>query len=168
MSNKIEFYTTPEDLPMKRYQRFKKFEMIGSEVGSTFEDFDERTMKVIAFFNKKMYGDAIKELENRRQAAFNAYTEYNPEHYALALMVKSINGVDYTDKYYMTEEGMEEVLTKLEEIGYSKRQATNDLNVIKKKFPTRWKCITQSSFVQTTKQISISFLNSVLKLNWNA
>lgn len=166
MSNKIEFFQSPEEMTIKRYQRFQKFVMIDSEVGSTFEDFDERTMKAIAFLRNKMLDEAVKELENRRQAAYNAYTDYSPKSYALALLVKSINGVDYTGKYYLTDEGLDEILNKLEEIGYSKRQADNDLNVVKKKLWIFWKCITQNTFVITTKQILTSCINGVLKRNW--
>jgi hypothetical protein len=165
MSNKIEFYQSPEELPVKRYQRFQKFVMIDSEVGSTFQDFDERSLKVIELLRKKMIGDAVKELENKRQAAFNAYEEYSPKHFALALMVKSINGVDYTGKYYLTEEGLNEIIDKLEEIGYSEKQLVNDLDVVKKKLPEFWKFITQSILVRTTKQILMSCFYAVFRRN---
>lgn len=151
MKNRVEFYTNPEDLPIKRFQRFNKYFMIAIEVGETFEDYDQRTHKVVSLLRKKMVDDAVKELENRRQAVYNAFENYSPKHYALALMVKSIDGVDYTDKRYLTEEGLDEVLEKLNDIGYTRKQLGIDLIEVKKKSLTSWKCIFQSILNRTKK-----------------
>ena len=161
MSNRIEFYSNPEELPIKRFQRFNKYLMIDVEVGETFADYDQRTHKVVALLRKKMVDDAVRELENRRQAVFNAFEQYSPKHYALALMVKSIDGVDYTDKKYLGEEGLDEILDKLNAIGYTRKELDNDLSEVKKKSSTLWKCITQSISRQTTSKILISFLKNV-------
>lgn len=155
MANKIVFYQSPEEMTIKRFQRFQKFLMIDNEVGSTFEDFDQRTHKSVEFLRKKMYDEAIKELENRRQSAWNSYTNYSPKNNALALLVKSINGKDYTDKFYMTDEGMEEIIDKLDQIGYCKRQADEDLDSVKKKSLEFWSCITRNFSKATIKLTSI-------------
>lgn len=163
MSNKIEFYQSPEELPIKRYQRLQKQIMIDSEVGSSFEAFDLRSMEAIEFLRKNMIDEAVKSMENRRQASYNAYTEYSPKHYALALMVKSINGKDYSGKYYLTEDGMNEVLQKLDDIGYTQKELENDLSVVKKKLMMFWKCISRSSLKTTIKRILIYFIKNTLK-----
>jgi len=160
MSNKIEFYQSPEDLPIKRFQRFNKYVLIDVEVGQTFEDYDQRTHKAVAFLRKDMKEEAIRELENRRQMVFNAFEEYSPKHYALALMVKSINGVSYSD---ITEEGLNQVLAKLDEIGYTQKELELDLSEVKKKFMTFWKCITPNILKRMTKKILILFSKIDLK-----
>lgn len=161
MSKRIEFYSNPEELPVKRFQRFNKYFMIDIEVGETFEDYDQRTYKVVALLRKKMVDDAVKELENRRQAVFNAFEEYSPKNYALAIMVKSIDGINYTGKKYLTEEGLDEILEKLNEIGYTRKELDKDLSEVKKKSLTFWECITQSISEVTMKKILISFLKNV-------
>ncbi|AHK11383.1 tail assembly chaperone [Flavobacterium sp. phage 1/32] len=154
MNKEIIFYDSPENLPIKRFQRFNKYVLIDVEVGQSFEDYDQRTHKAVAFLRKDMKEEAIKELENRRQMVYNAFEEYSPKHYALALMVKSINGQVFTD---ITEKGLEEVLIKLDEIGYTQKELELDLSEVKKKFTTFWKCITQSILKPMKKKILILF-----------
>lgn len=153
MSKNIEFYTNPEDLPIKRFQRFNKYYLIDNEVGDTFEDYEQRTLKAISFLRKDMKEEAVKELENRRSMVFNAIENYSPKQYALALMVKSIDGVFYTDKKYLTEEGLEEILDKLNDIGYTRKELDKDLPKVKKKSSKFWKCIFQSILKLTKKKI---------------
>lgn len=155
--SKIEFYTNPEELPIRRFQKFNKNMMIDVEVGTTFEDYDERTFKVVAFLRKGMVDDAVKELENRRQTVFNAFEEYSPKHYALALMVKSIDGIECKD---MSEEGLDLILDKLNNSGYSEKQLNEDLAKVKKKSTTFSKCTFQNTFNQMMTRILISFLKT--------
>lgn len=154
--DRIEFYASPEDLPIRRFQKFNKNLMIDTEVGVNFEDYEQRTHKTVAFLRKGMLDEAIKELENRRQAVFNAFEEYSPKHLALALMVKSIDGVKCED---MTDEGLSVILDKLEKIGYTEKELNNDLGEVKKKSSKLWKC----TFLNTLNQMMIKILISFLK-----
>lgn len=133
--NKIVFYNNFESLPIKRYQRFNKYLMISNEVGSDFNDYDKRMMRTNEFLNKKMYDDALKELTNMRQMVWNAYTEYSPNGMALAILVHSINGQVYTD---YSDDGLQEVLDKLDEIGYGKDKGVETISEVKKKSIWNW------------------------------
>lgn len=137
----IEFYESAEDLPIRRFQRFNKLLMIDTEVGNTFDDYDIRTQKTIEFLNKQMYAEAIKELQNRRQMVYHAFEEYSPKHFALAIMVKSIDGKPFTD---MSEKGLSEVLELLNESGYTEKQLGNDISDVKKKSLSNWSNISRN------------------------
>lgn len=159
-NHKIVFYEDPEHMKIKRFNRFQKNLMIAYEVGSTFEDFDQRTLKVIELLKKKMQNDAVKEFQNMRQAVFNAYQEYSPKSYALALTVKSIDGIEYTD---ISTEGLDLVLEKLDEIGYTQGNLEEDLSRVKKKFMIRLKLTSRSILKRMMNLTLILRLKTALK-----
>lgn len=128
--HKVEIFDTSEKMTMKRYQRFNKFLMIDNEVGNDFNDFNARIAKVVAYLKKGMQSEAVGELENWRQMVYNAFTEYSPKGMALALLVHSIDGEIYND---ITGSGLQKVLDKLEQIGFTEEQATNTVADVKKK-----------------------------------
>lgn len=128
--HKVEIYDTPEQMTMKRYQRFNKFLMIDNEVGSDFTDFTNRLSKAVQYLKKGMRDESVRELENWRQMVYNAFMEYSPQNMALALLVHKIDGTEYTD---ITGGGLQKVLDDLEKIGFTQQTATNTVSEVKKK-----------------------------------
>lgn len=128
--HKVEVYDTAERMTMKRYQRFNKFIMIDNEVGSEFKEFNAKLAKAIKFFKKGMKNEGVAELENWRQMVYNAFTEYSPKGMALALLVHKIDGIEYND---ITSGGLQKVIDKLDEIGFTQETATNTVSEVKKK-----------------------------------
>lgn len=133
--NEVCFYDTPEMMPMRRYQRFNKFLMIQNEVGSDFEDYNRRSAKGIAFLKQGLVKEAIQELSNQRQMVFNSFQEYSPQGRALAILVYSINGVVFDD---YSKDGLDQVLDKLEKIGFTQSQSTKTVDEVKKKSNWNW------------------------------
>lgn len=134
----IVYYETPQDLPIRRYQKFNKYLMIAAEVGETLGDYDRRTQRAIVYLNNGDTANAAKELQNRRQAVFNALEEYSPTGLALACMVKSIDGVTFND---MTNEGLQNILTELDKQGYTRSALIQNIERLKKKLKTSLKYI---------------------------
>ena len=129
-NNVVEIYSSIEELPIKRYQKFNKFLMIDNEVGSNFNDYEIRTSKAIEFLRKDLKQEAIQELENRRQMVFNAFEEYSPKSYALAVLVKRINDEVYTS---FADDTLREIIDKLDEIEFSKAKLDEEVSEVKKK-----------------------------------
>lgn len=127
---KVEFYETAEKMTMKRYQRFNKYLMVDNEVGSDFAAFDGRLSKVIGFLKKGMKAQAVKELDNFRQMVYNSFMEYSPQNMALALLVHKIDGEVCDD---ITASGLNKVLDRLEELGFSQELANQKALDVKKK-----------------------------------
>lgn len=128
--HKIELFDSAEALPIKRFNKLNKYIMIGSEVGSSFEDYDQRTVKALAFLQKGMVQEAIQELNNRRQAVFNAFNEYDPKNRAFAVLVKKIDNVEYND---ISSSGLDKVLENLDNIGLSAYKSFSIMSQLKKK-----------------------------------
>ena len=129
MSN-IEFYESIDLLPIRKYQKFNKFLMISNEVGEDLSDYDRRTQRAISYLRQNDTKNAIKELTNRRQMVFNALQEYSPQNMALAVMVKSIDGIECTS---IDENSLNNVLDRLNELGFSKKQIKEKVISLKKK-----------------------------------
>jgi hypothetical protein len=128
--HRIEIFSSIEDLPIKRYQKFNKFLMIDNEVGSTFEDYDIRTQKAIELLSKNLKDEAIIELENRRLAVFNSYNEYSPVGFAFAILVKKIDDQEFSD---YSDDGLNRIIETLDKIGFSFKELTENVQEIKKK-----------------------------------
>jgi len=128
--HRIEFYDSIKEMPIRRYQQSNKYLMIASDIGSDFEDYGKRSLRVLEFLRKGMIKEAIEEIENRRQTVWNAFKEFTPKGYALALLVKSINGKLMTD---ITDKGLDEVLDKLDSIGFTYNDMIENLSEVKKK-----------------------------------
>lgn len=140
--HKIEIYNSAEDMPIKRYQRFNKMLMIDNEVGSSFQDFDARSLKAIEYLKKGLMNEAIQELENRRQMVYNAFMEYSPKGRALAILIHSIDGEVYKD---FSADSLDRVLDKLDKIGFSHTQSEETVAEVKKKSKWNWRNIFQRS-----------------------
>ena len=127
----IQFFDSAENMPMKRYQKFNKFLAKDNEIGSDFSDFNQRSLKAIEYLKKDMKDEAVKELENRRMMVFNAFKEYSPKHNSLAILVHSIDGQIYTD---VSTDGLQEIIDKLDEIGFTQEQVKETVSQVKKNY----------------------------------
>jgi hypothetical protein len=125
----IQFFDSIRKLPIRRYQKFNKYMMIAAEVGDSIADYDKRMARALGYLSAEDHKSAIIELTNQRQALHNALEAYSPSNFALACMVFSINGKEYQS---FEEDSLNEVLDKLEEIGFTKDMLDSSLTEVKK------------------------------------
>lgn len=142
----IEMFDSIHNLPILRFQRFNKYQMQSIEIGNTFSDYDDRTVKILQFMKKKMYNEALQELENRRQTVFNAHNEFTPSGKAFAILIKRID-----DKYYNTfaPDDLDRCLKHLERIGLGFAKSMETLKDVKKKSKRNWWSIIRDFFRKT-------------------
>jgi len=126
----ILFYDSDKVLPYRRYQKFNKHMMIQAEVGSSIEDYDKRMFRAIGYINADDSKSAGVELTNQRQTLHNSLQEYSPVGMALAVMVYSIDGKQYLD---YQEPTLNEILDKLDSIGFTKLMLDETVEYLKKK-----------------------------------
>ena len=130
-SKGVIFYDDAENLPVRRFYKFNKYLMLSADVGSSISDYDMRMKRAIVYLNSDDIGNAKKELTNHRQTFYNAITEYSPEGYALACLVKEIDGKVYPHR--LTSNDLDEIIDKLTDKGYSIKELQEDLEDVKKK-----------------------------------
>ena len=144
--HEVELYDSIHNLKVLRFQRFNKYQMIASEIGNTFEDYDQRTKKALNFLQKKMIPQAIQELENRRQTVFNAYNEFSPVGKAFAILVKRIDDVYYDD---FSPDDLDRCLVHLDRIDCDYETLMKKLSEVKKKSKRNWWFIIRNFFQRT-------------------
>lgn len=139
-NHEIEMFDSIQNLPILRFQKFNKYQMIASEIGNTFADYDQRTTKALQFLQKGMTNEAIQELENRRQTVFNAFNEFTPVGKSFAVLVKRIDKVKYKN---FAPDDLDNCLNHLERIGFDFETSIEKLKEVKKKSKRNWLCIFQ-------------------------
>lgn len=144
--HEIEMFDSIHSLPILRFQRFNKYQMIASEIGNTFSDYDQRSQKALQFIQKGMNNEAIQELENRRQTVFNAFNEFTPVGKSFAILIKRIDNVVYDT---FTPDDLDRCLEHLEKIGLDNKTAIEKLQEVKKKSKRNWLFIIQTFFQKT-------------------
>lgn len=132
-NHEIEIYDSIQNLPVLRFQKFNKYQMIASEIGNDFTDYDKRTEKALAFLHKNMVQEAIQELNNRRQTVFNAYNEFTPIGKSFAVLIKRIDKTVY-DMY--APDDLDAIIKHLNDIGFDYETSMNKLREVKKKIET--------------------------------
>ena len=128
--HEVLFYDSDRNLPYRRYQKFNKHMMIDLEVGDSISAYDKRMSRAIGYINADDNKSAGIELTNQRQCLHNALQCYSPKGFAGAIMVHSIDGKVYND---YTEETLNEILDKLDSIGFTWGMLTNTVEHVKKK-----------------------------------
>lgn len=136
----IELFDDVKQLPILRFQAFQKYQLLAADVGSTIEDYDKNTQVVYEFLSKDLKEDALQALDNRRQTFFNCIEQNTPLYNSLSSLVKSIDGVEFTQD--------EDVINRLNDIGFSFEQAVEVQSEVKKKFKINWKRIFQNILVR--------------------
>ena len=101
---RIKFFDSKDNMPIKNFRKFNKYVMLDSDVGSTFESFNSRINKAVAFIDKNMNQECKLELENLRQCVYSVFEEYNPSFLSYAVLVRSISTLDKNKKVIHTEE----------------------------------------------------------------
>lgn len=132
----IEYYEDAETYPYKRSQKFYKFLSQDQEIGDKPLDLFKRIDNATAYYkaDNKDAGDI--ELSNLRLAYNYMVNEYSPIGAAMAISVKSIDGVLCND---ITTDGLEKTLQKLSDIGITYEDVINKVTEIKKKSNWSWK-----------------------------
>jgi hypothetical protein len=128
--HEIEIYDSIQNLPILRFQKFNKYQMIASDIGCDFSDYEQRTKKALAFLQKNMVPEAMQELSNRRQLVFNAFNESNPNSRSFAVLVKRIDKQKFVE---YAPNDLDLIMQKLNDIGFDYESMFGQLIEVKKK-----------------------------------
>lgn len=124
----VEIYDSIEDLPSVRFHKYNKFLLIDAGIGSDLSDVDGHIEKAIAYSRSKTPELGAIELENLRQNIYFIQAELSPKHLALAVLIKSIDGVEQTD---LSPEGLQKVLDYFSDVPHNELTAQSE--AVKKK-----------------------------------
>lgn len=123
----VELYDSIDELPIVRFQKYNKYLLIDSGVGSDMNDVLDHIdrAKLYISANPKM---AVVEMENMRQAIYLISEEISPKYMAFAVLVHKIDGKEMND---LSDVGLKKVLEILNEV--KKSWIDGILDLVKKK-----------------------------------
>ena len=123
----IEIFDSIDEMPINRFQKYSKYMLIDSGVGSDLQDILDHIERA-KIYTKTNPALAVTELENMRQALYLVSEEMSPKYMAFAVLVNKIDGKPADD---LSDVGLKRVLDTLQEA--KKGWLDGILNSVKKK-----------------------------------
>ena len=115
-NKKIEVYDDIEDMPIVNFQKYNKYLLIDSGVGSDVDDIDAHIIKVAKLIGANDQNKALQELQNMRQNMYMVNCEISPKYLAFAALIKSVDGKEVTD---LSDDGLKALLQSINKIKHS-------------------------------------------------
>lgn len=117
-NNKVlEVYDSIDELPIVRFQKYNKYLLIDSGIGSDVDAIDEHIVKIAKLIKSNDSQKAMQELINMRQNLFMINSEISPKYLAFAALVHKVDKEEVKD---LSDDGLKEILTKISEIKHNK------------------------------------------------
>ena len=99
----LEIYDSIEDLPIERFNKFNKYMLVDSGIGSDAGSVIGNITKAVQYIRAKDDKSATETLINTIQGINMISEGINFSHLSFAVLVKSIDGVDRSD---ITDDGV--------------------------------------------------------------
>lgn len=117
INNKIvKIYDSIDEMPIVNFQKYNKYLLIDSGIGSDIDDIDSHVLRIAKFIKSNNSKKALQELQNMRQNIYMVNSEISPKYLAFAALIHSIDGVEITD---LSDDGLKAVLNGLRAVKHS-------------------------------------------------
>lgn len=113
----IEVYDSIDDLPIVNFQKYNKYLLIDSGVGSDIDSIDEHVIKIAKLIKKGDSEKAMQELLNMRQNLYMINSEISPKYLAFAALIHKVDKEEVKD---LSDDNLKEILAKINEIKHNK------------------------------------------------
>ena len=104
-------------MPIVNFQKYNKYLLIDSGIGSDADDIDAHITRVAKFIKSNNAKKALQELQNMRQNMYMVNSEISPKYLAFAALIYSVDGKEVND---LSDDGLKKLLQDLKEIKHSK------------------------------------------------
>ena len=111
----IKLYDSIDELPIVNFQKYNKYILIDSGLGSDINSVDEHIVN-LAKLIKSDLNKAQIELQNLRQNMHMVVSEISPKYLAFASLIHSINDEEVKD---LSDENLKNIIKSLSEIKHS-------------------------------------------------
>lgn len=113
----VRVYDSIDEMPIINFQKYNKYLLIDSGIGSDVDDIDAHITRIAKFIKSNNAKKALQELQNMRQSMYMVNSEISPKYLAFAALIHSIDGEEVND---LSDDGLKNVLARLKEIKHSK------------------------------------------------
>lgn len=131
----VRVYDSIDEMPIINFQKYNKYLLIDSGIGSDADDIDAHIVKIAKFIKANDNKKALQELQNMRQNIYMVNNEISPKYLAFAALIYSIDGKEVND---LSDDGLKKLLQDLKNIKHSKvidfllwlkKKVTNELEI---------------------------------------
>jgi hypothetical protein len=136
INNKIvRVYDSIDEMPIVNFQKYNKYLLIDSGIGSDADDIDAHIVKIAKYIKSNNNKKALQELQNMRQNIYMVNSEISPKYLAFAALIHSVDGKEVND---LSDDGLKKLLQDLKEVKHSKvvdfllwlkKKVTNELEI---------------------------------------
>lgn len=113
----VRVYDSIDEMPIVNFQKYNKYLLIDSGIGSDADDIDAHIVKIAKFIKANNNKKALQELQNMRQNMYMVNNEISPKYLAFAALIHSIDGKEVND---LSDDGLRKLLQDLKDIKHSK------------------------------------------------
>lgn len=150
---KLELYDSIDEMPIANFQKYNKFLLIDSGIGSDLDDFDAHINHLLTFISTNEMDKLKQEILNMRQNLYMINSEISPKYLAFAALIHSINGVEVTD---LSDDNLKNILNSLKNARHYK--ILDVLAKIKKKVTYELETYFPDIFITHKEQIMYGLL----------
>lgn len=113
----VRVYDSIDEMPIVNFQKYNKYLLIDSGIGSDVDDIDAHIVKIAKFIKANNNKKALQELQNMRQNMYMVNNEISPKYLAFAALIHSIDGKEVND---LSDDGLKKLLQDLKDVKHSK------------------------------------------------
>lgn len=124
----VKLYDSIDEMPVTNFQKYNKYLLIDSGVGSDVDDIDGHITKLARLITADEKAKALQELQNMRQNIYMVNSMVSPRHMAFAALIHSVDGEKVDD---LSDDGLKDLLERLR--GAKRSQMVELLEGLKKK-----------------------------------
>lgn len=138
----VQIYDSIDEMPITNFQKYNKYLLIDSGIGSDADDIDAHITRVAKFIKANNSKKALQELQNMRQNMYMVNSEISPRYLAFAALIHSIDGKEIND---LSDDNLKSILKDLKTIKHSK--IIEFLGWLKKKVTTELEIYFPGDFI---------------------
>ena len=114
--NTIKVYDSIDEMPIVNFQKYNKYLLIDSGLGSDADDIDAHIARIAKYIKGNDQKKAMQELQNMRQGLYMVNSEISPRYFAFAALIHSINGEKLDD---LSDSNLKKVLDSINSVKHS-------------------------------------------------
>lgn len=112
----VKIYDSVDEMPIVNFQKYNKYLLIDSGIGSDADDIDTHITRIAKFIKTNNSKKALQELQNMRQNMYMVNSQISPKYLAFAALIHSIDGKKIED---LSDDSLKHTLDELKQVKHS-------------------------------------------------
>lgn len=167
----VKIYDSIDEMPIVNFQKYNKYLLIDSGVGSDADDIDTHITRIAKFIKANNNKKAMQELQNMRQNMYMVNNEISPKYLAFAALIQSVDGKEISD---LSDDSLKNTLNDIKVIKHStivdflvwlKKKVATELETY---FPGDFTSAKEKDAYDKLRQRTLFVLDSIINDNDNS